>query len=270
VALVSLLVRLTAGQGQAGVYRAPRLPGTENPDFNGIWQAFTTANWDILDHHAQAAPFPQLVGAWGVQPGGQGIVEGNQIPYKPEALQKKLANFQQRLAVDPQRLHELGDPEAKCYMPGVPRAMYQPYPFQIVQTADKILIAFEFASASRVIELTNHQEAPVAFWMGWSNGRWDEETLVVDVTGFNGLAWFDRAGNFAGENLHVVERYTLSSPYHIMYEATIEDPDTFTQPWKISFPLYRRMEKNVELMELKCVEFTEEYIYGSLRKRTSP
>ena len=104
--------------------------------------------------------------------------------------------------------------------------------------------------------------------MGWSNGRWDGDALVVDVTAFNGLAWFDRAGNFAGENLHVVERYTLTSPYHIMYEATIEDPDTFMQPWTISFPLYRRMETNVELLKMKCVEFTEEYLYGSLRKET--
>ena len=269
LAIVPLLASPAAGQGQTGPYRAPRLPGTQNPDFNGIWQALTTANWDILGHASQPAPFPHLLGAWGVQPAGMGIVEGNEIPYRPEALEKTRANLENRLTIHPQNMHETGDPEAKCYLPGVPRAMYQPYPFQIIQTTDKILMAFEFASASRVIELTNHEEAPVTNWMGWSNGSWNGDTLVVDVTAFNGLAWFDRAGNFAGENLHVVERYTLSSPYHIMYEATIEDPDTFTRPWKLSFPLYRRMEENMELLDIKCVEFTEEYLYGSLRKPTS-
>ncbi len=269
VASVSLLAGPAAAHGQAGSYQAPRLSGTQNPDLNGIWQALTNANWDILGHASVEAPFPELLGAWGVQPAGAGIVEGNEIPYRPEALERKRANFENRLTIDPQNIHASGDPEAKCFMPGVPRATYQPYPFQIVQTTEKILMAFEFAAATRVIELTNHEEAPVTNWMGWSNGSWDGDTLVVDVTAFNGLAWFDRAGNFAGENLHVVERYTLSSPYHIEYEATIEDPDTFTRPWTISFPLYRRMEENIELLDMKCVEFTEEYLYGTLVKPTS-
>jgi hypothetical protein len=266
---VSFVASPAVGQQTGGSYQAPRLPGTQHPDFNGIWQALTTANWDILDHVSQPAPFPELIGAWGVQPSGPGIVEGNEIPYRAEALTKKHANFENRLTIDPQNIHDSGDPEAKCFLPGVPRAMYQPYPFQILQTSEKILMAFEFASASRVIELTNHEEAPVTNWMGWSNGNWDQDTLVVDVTAFNALAWLDRSGNFAGENLHVVERYTLSSPYHIQYEATIEDPDTFTRPWTISFPLYRRMEENVELLDMKCVEFTEDYLYGTLTKETS-
>lgn len=271
--LVAVLVALgflwaAPAVGQEGTYRAPRLPGTQTPDFNGIWQALTTANWDIQGHASQPAPFSHLQGAWGVQPAGAGIVEGNEIPYRPEALEQKRTNFENRLTIDPQNIHDSGDPEAKCFQPGVPRAMYQPYPFQILHTADKMLMAFEFASASRVIELRDHEEAPVSNWMGWSNGSWDGDTLVVDVTAFNGLSWFDRAGNFAGENLHVVERYTLLSPNHIMYEATIEDPDTFTRSWKVSFPLYRRIEQNVELLDMKCVEFTEEYLYGTLRKTT--
>ena len=142
-------------EGQTAV---SRLPGTKNPNFNGIWQAMTTANWDILDHAAEAGPGVMVLGAWGVQPGGRGIVEGNQIPYKPEALAKKRANYERRLKFDPQNSHELGDPESKCYMTGVPRAMYQPYPFQMVQTADQILMAFEYASASRMINLKNHRE----------------------------------------------------------------------------------------------------------------
>lgn len=267
--LVAVVWRPALVEGQPAAYRAARLPGTQNPDFNGIWQAFTTANWDLLDHSAQSGPHPQLLGAWGVQPGGRGIVDGNEIPYKPDALKKKRANMEGRLKVNPQALHDVGDPEAKCYLPGVPRAMYMPYPFQIVQTRDEILMAFEYAGASRVIHMKNPREAPVPSWMGWSNGRWERDTLVVDVTSQNGNSWLDRAGNFASDTLHVVERYTASGPHHLTYEATIEDPATFTRPFKISFPLYRRMERNAELSELKCVEFVEEYLYGTLRKKTS-
>ena len=266
---VALVLGPSVGEGQTSTYRAPRLPGTQNPNFNGVWQTFTTANWDVLDHSAQPGPYPQLVGAWGVQPEGRGIVEGNEIPYKPEALAKRKANFDGRLKIDPQNLHDSGDPEAKCYLPGVPRAMYSPYPFQIVQSRDEILMAFEFASAHRIVHMKDHRQAPVPSWMGWSNGRWEGDTLVVDVTSQNGNSWFDRAGNFASETLHVVERYTATGPDHLLYEATLEDPAIFTRPWRISFPLYRRMERNIELSEMKCVDFVEEYLYGTLRKKTA-
>jgi hypothetical protein len=264
VALVLVSARPTAGQGQT--YRAPRLPGTSNPNLSGLWQAMNTANWDIQDHGVLESPFPALLGVWGAQPAGEGVVEGNEIPYRPEALAKKRANFERRLKVDPQNLHGIGDPEAKCYMPGVPRATYMPHPFQIIQSTKKIIIAYQFASASRTISLDKHPEAPVDSWMGWSNGRWAGDTLVVDVTGLNGLAWFDRAGNFASEALHVVERYTPMSANHLMYEATIEDPTVFTRPWKMSMPLYRRLEKNAQFFEFKCVDIAEEYIYGTLKK----
>ena len=260
----------SARQSQSSAYQAPRLVGTTHPDLSGLWQAFTTANWDIQDHSAQPGPFPNLVGAWGAQPEGQGIVEGNEIPYKPEALAKKKANFAKRLTVDPIDVHTVGDPEAKCYAPGVPRGMYLPYPFQILQTPSKISMVFGYSNASRVIQLENHQEAPIDLWMGWSNGHWEGDTLVVDVTGLNGLAWLDRAGNFMSDAAHVVERYTPSSPNHIMYEATIEDSNVFTRPWKMSFPLYRRLEKNVQLAEFKCVKFVESYIYGTLAKKRLP
>jgi hypothetical protein len=268
-ALVSLLLPSGPVHGQAAAYRAPRLPGTQNPDFNGIWQAFTTANWDIVDHPSGPGPAPLVVGAWGIQPPGRGIVEGNVIPYKPEALARKKANFDRRLKVDPQNLHEMGDPEAKCYLPGVPRAMYMPYPFQIVQAADQILMAFQYASANRTVYLKDHREAPVPSWMGWSNGRWDGDTLTVDVTAQNGQSWLDRAGDFAGENLRVTERYTALGPDHLQYEATLDDPMTFTRAWKIGFPLYRRKEPDIEVLELRCVPFVEEYMYGTLRKKTS-
>jgi hypothetical protein len=262
-------VRPIAGQTQGSAYQAPRLPGTSHPDLSGIWQTLTTANWDIQDHSAEPGPFPSLLGAWGAQPAGQSIVEGGELPYKPEALEKKKANYAKRLSVDPFNIHTVGDPEAKCYAPGVPRAMYMPFPFQIVQMTNKLLMVFGYSNVSRFIQLDDHREAPIDLWMGWSNGHWEGETLVVDVTGFNGLTWLDRAGNFTSNTLHVVERYTSSGPTSIMYEATIEDPNVFTRPWKMSFPLYRRLEKNVQLLDFRCVPFTEEFLYAGLAKKGS-
>ena len=249
---------------QTEEYVAPRLPGTSNPNLGGIWQAFTTANWDLQDHGAEAGPFPRLLGVWGAQPPGQGVVVGNEIPYRPEALARKRENFERRLAVDPDNVNTVGDPEAKCYLPGVPRATYMPFPFQIVQSTDKVIIAYQFASASRTIPLGGSSEAPVDSWMGWSNGRWDGDTLVVEVAGFNDLAWFDRAGNHHSAAMRVVERYTPISPYHLMYEATIEDPEVFTRHWTIRLPLYRRVEDDLRLLEFKCVDLAEEYVYGGL------
>jgi hypothetical protein len=229
-----------------------------HPDFSGIWQSVSTANWDLEDHPAQAGPYFQL-GAIGAIPSGQGVVEGGQIPYKPEALKQKQENFQNRWKLDP---------EIKCYMPGIPRATYMPYPFQIVQTPKSILMDYEYASTNRVINMDKKPvEASVDTWMGTANGHWDGDTLVIDNTGFNDQSWFDRAGNFHSDQLHVVERFTLMDAGHIRYEATIEDPQVFTRPWKINFPLYRHVEKNAQLTEFKCVEFTEELLYGDVRKK---
>lgn len=257
------------GEAQPAAFRAPRLAGTENPDFNGIWQAMTTANWNILDHAADGGAVNKIAGAYAVQPEGRGIVEGNEIPYKEEARAKVKTNLENRLKFDSNNPHDLGDPEAKCYMTGVPRAMYMPYPIQILQTADQILMAFEYASASRMVHLKDHQEAPVVSWMGHSNGRWEGDTLVVDVSSMNGLSWLDRAGNYVSDTLKVTERYTLKDANHLLYEATLEDPTVFTRPFKISFPLYRRLEPDLELGEMKCVEFVEDYLYGTLRKKKS-
>jgi hypothetical protein len=237
------------------------------PDLNGIWQSFTTANWDIEAHDAEPGPHPQVMGAWGAQPGGLGIVEGGEIPYRPEALAKRQANFKNRMVVkvtnDPRRF-DTGDPELQCYRAGVPRANYMPFPFQVFQNREQILMVYEYKGAVRTIYMDPHLEAPADSWMGWSNGRWEGDTLVVDVTAFNGHAWFDRAGNFASSSLHVVERWTPKGPDHILYEATIEDPAVYTRPWKISFPLYRRLEPNVQLVDFNCVPFVEEMMYAPL------
>jgi len=252
-------------------YRAPRLNG--HPDLNGVWQSFVTANIDLQDHEAQAGPYTELIGEYSGWPAGQSVVEGGVIPYKPEALAKKRQNAANRIKADvssDKNWHNLGDPEMKCYMPGVPRATYMPFPFQIVQGSGQyILIAYEYASTTRTIRMDWKDEAPTDTWMGWSRGHWEGETLVVDVTGLREETWFDRAGDYHSDQLHVVERYTPASPYHMLYEATIEDPKVFTRPWKISFPLYRRMEKNAQLLEYKCVPFTEELLYGKFKKGAS-
>jgi hypothetical protein len=256
IAVVSSIIMFQAG-AQPDASQAGQTTGS-TPNLNGIWQAVNTANWDLQEHAARPGP-PQL-GALLAAPAGLGVVEGNEIPYQPWAADKKKQNFEKRWTLDP---------EAKCYLPGVPRATYMPFPFQIVQGTDKIMIAYEYAAAVRVIHMDKVPKSPVDTWMGHSIGRWEGNTLVVDVTSFNGQAWLDRSGNFHSEALKVVERYTPDGPNVIQYEATLEDPKVFTRPWKISMPLYRRLEKNVQLLEFRCVEFSEELLYGHLRKKPS-
>ena len=230
------------------------------PDLNGIWQAFNDANWNVEPH--TAGPAPNLsTGAIGATPPGTGIVEGGRIPYHDRALQQREENFLNRATEDP---------EARCYLPGVPRATYLPQPFQIFQTSGDMLIAYQFAGAVRAIYMEDPGPAPANSWMGWSVGRWEGDTLVVDVTSLNDRTWLDRAGNFHSDQMHVVERYTPIGPDHLLYEATIEDPAVFTRPWRIRIPLYRRIEDDARLMEFKCVEFSEELIYGHLRRQPDP
>jgi hypothetical protein len=209
------------------------------PDLQGIWQVLNTAAWDIQDHAARL----------GI-PAGKGVVAGNQIPYQPWALAKKQENFANR---------RTADPETKCYLPGVPRVTYMPYPFQIVQSRAQITILYEYIHALRLVYLDGpHPPGPIDWWMGDSRGRWEGNTLVVDVVHFNDQTWFDRAGNFHSDALHVVERYTPTGHDHLNYEATIEDPKVFTRPWKMTMPLYRHQEKNAELLEYECYAYALE------------
>ena len=258
----------------AEAYKAPRIPGGEVPDLNGVWQALNTANYNLEMHTAShslqmregpAGPVPAVktmyLGAVGAVPPGLGVVVGGKIPYKPEALkikQENQANWIDR------------DPEVKCFLPGVPRATYMPQPFQIFQNEDSVFIAYQYAGAVREIYMDDPGEAPVDSWMGWSHGTWEGDTLVVKVTGQLDSTWFDRAGNHHSATMVVTERYTPMSPYHLEYEATIEDPETFTSPWTIRMPLYRRMEENAQLMEFRCVEFVEELMYGEWRRNPLP
>ncbi len=241
--------------GQDSEYAAPRL-ADGRPDLNGIWQALNEANWNLEPHAASPSVLLELGAQYAVPP-GLGVVDGGEIPYLPAALAQRNENFANRLELDP---------EVKCYMPGVPRATYMPYPFQIIQSRDVIMFSYEFAGAVRIVNMGAPTEAPADSWMGWSNGHWEGDTLVIDVTSQSEQTWFDRAGNFHTNALRVVERYTPRSPDTLMYEATIEDPNTFSRPWTIRMPLYRRVEENAQLMELKCPEFAEEVLYGHLRK----
>jgi len=229
------------------------------PNMNGIWQAVGSAYWNLEDHSAAGLSNFWQLGAIAAIPAGQSVVEGGTIPYKPEALAQREEN---------RKGWPKADPEAKCYMPGIPRATYMPYPFQIVQGDGDILFVYEFASANRVVHMAKHEESPVDSWMGWSNGHWQGDTLVIEVSGFNDGSWFDRAGNYHSTSLKVTERYTLKDKDHIKYEATIEDPETYSKPWKISLPLYRLVDPNAQLLEFKCVEFSEELLYGDLTKKT--
>jgi hypothetical protein len=228
------------------------------PNMNGIWQAVGSAYWNLEDHSASGLSNFWQLGAIAAIPAGQSVVQGGTIPYKPEALAQREEN---------RKGWPKTDPEAKCYMPGIPRANYMPFPFQIVQGQGDILFVYEFASSNRLVHMLKHTEAAVDSWMGWANGKWEGDTLVVENTGFNDMTWFDRAGNFHSDMLKVTERFTPQGE-NLMYEATMEDPDTFTRPWKISLPLYRKLEKNAQLLEFKCVEFSEELLYGDLKKKT--
>ena len=216
-------------------YDGPRT-AAGRPDLNGIWQVLSTAAWDIRAHNAQD----------GV-PAGLGVVEGNDIPYQEWAATQQQANYASRMTADPVR---------KCYLPGVPRTTYMPFPFRILQTPDHVIMTYEFAHVVRIIYTDGSPHPlPNDFWMGDSRGHWDEDTLVVDTTHFNGQTWFDAAGNFHSDTLHVVERYTPTSSYHIDYEVTIEDPNVFTRPWTMRMPLYRRMEEGLQLLDYDCVDF---------------
>ena len=231
---------------------------SDPPDLSGIWQTMNTASWNLEGHTASKMPVTNILGALGGIPAGMSVVEGGEIPYLPEALEKRDQNRSDWTNLDP---------VAKCYIPGVPRSTYMPWPFQILQTDTEIFVAYEFGSNSRTIFMDRPgTEAPLPSWMGYSLGHWEGETLVVNVTKQVPDTWLDASGNYHGPNLMVEERYTLIDENHMQYEATIDDPDVFSRPWKIKIPLYRRMEDGARLLEYKCVEFGEDLLYDHLRK----
>jgi hypothetical protein len=267
--VVLLVLAATAGRPAGQAARAARIDG--KPNLNGIWQVTNTANWDLLAHPvrpavAQAGVYPNhpvlaapvlALGATGLVPASVGVVEGNEIPYKPEAAATRRENGEHWLD---------RDPEVRCYMPGIPRAMYMPYPLQITQSTNKVQMVFAYANASRTIFLDEAPKPPADKWMGHSVGRWEGNTLVTHVTNFNDRTWFSRAGDFHSDALDVVERFTPVTADALRYEVTITDPNVFTRPWKMNMVLYRQLEDNPTLLEFKCIEFVEETFLGHLRK----
>jgi hypothetical protein len=264
--LVAALIPLSLEAQSADIPRTP----SGKPDMNGIWQALGNAHWDLEPHAARPAlqmqpgpvvPVPArevlALGAVGSVPSHWGSVVEGRIPYLPEALARRNENRENYLE---------RDPEIKCFLPGVPRANYMPFPFQIFQSDSKFFIAYEYAGAVRDIYLEDPGPPQIDTWMGQSHGYWDGDTFIVEVSGFNGETWFDRAGNHHSWEMTVEERYTMVSPYHIMYEARIEDPNTFSAPWTIRLPLYKHVDPNARLGQFKCVEFVEELMYGHLRR----
>jgi len=235
LALMPTRAQTPAASGST--YTGPRTADGK-PDLNGIWQTFSPAHWNLEAHTAEE----------GV-PAGQSVVEGSDIPYRPAALAQRKANFEKRATADPL---------TKCHLPGVPRIMYLPFPFQIVQTPKYVSMLFEYSNGTRVIYTDGSPHPPpLDLWLGDSRGRWEGDALVVDVTQLNDMTWFDMAGNFHSDALHVVERYTPIDTNHVRYEATIEDPNVFTRPWKIAILLYRRLEPNLQILDYVCVDFVQ-------------
>jgi hypothetical protein len=277
-AVVTLNIPRASGQQPAGSAvpaptQHPRIDG--KPNMSGVWQAINEANFDLEAHAARPAQITQqgvypfdyarvpaaavvALGAAGGVPASLGVVQDDgKIPYKPEALALKKENIEHW--VD-------RDPELKCYLPGIPRAMYLPYPFEITQSTNKVEMSYAFSNSARTIHLDKVEDAPSDTWMGQSAGHWEGDTLVTNVSSFNDKTWFSRAGDFHSDALKVTERMTLMTPDVIWYEAAIDDPNTFTRTWRIAMPLYRRMEPNIQLLEYQCIPFVEEFLYGNLRK----
>jgi hypothetical protein len=247
--LISTLA--ATGAGAAGA-KIPRLANGK-PDFSGIWQTTSAADYDLEPHSTRLDAPP-----------GAGVVAGNVIPYLPQALEQTKKNFEVR---------QSADPRLKCWTLGIPRGIYYPEPFQIFQRARDLTLVFEFGHSVRTINTngTLHptEENANEFWLGDSRGHWEGDTLVVDVTDFNDETWLDRAGDFHSEALHVVEKWTFLDSNTIEYQARMEDPNVFSRPWDLEVLLYRHREKNFQLIENYCftLDFDKYYPVPSADNR---
>lgn len=238
--LFAIALAALAAPAAKNAHAIPRLSDGK-PDLNGIWQSISGADVDLLDHVADKSA-----------PAGQSVVEEGAIPYLPEAKQKRDENFTQRVKADPQT--------AKCNLPGVPRITYaHNLPFEILQKpkGDRVVVLYEFAEAHRFLYTngTPHPPGHINWNLGDSRAKWEGDTLVVDSVDFNDLTWFDHAGDYHSEALHVIERIRLLDADHIEYKVEIEDPKVYSKPWHINLVLYRRKEKNAQLLDYVCYAF---------------
>jgi len=271
LAAAAAIALATTGAGAAQAQRAPKAMAKigGKPNLNGIWQVMSGANWNLEPHEAAEAPqAPEKVGAIGAILPGLGVTDGP-IPYKPEAVAKR---DELRKGVN------TVDPEAACYLPGIPRATYIEQPFQIIQSGTgDILIAYQYASANRVIRMQPVEVPPIDTWMGTSYGSWEGDTLKVVTLAQSpgevilpmgkteqGVTWLDRSGNYLTNTATVTERFRPDGPDRIQYEVTVDDPTIYSKPWKISMPIYRRVEPKVEILDFRCVPFADKLLYGDL------
>ena len=257
--VTALILFLLAAVGLAlaaeGVPRSGIPRGNDRkPDFSGIWQSLSGADYGIEPHLATKD-----------EPPGAGVVEGSFIPYQPSALAQRAKNFAARATADPRH---------KCFTLGTPRGIYGNEPFQIFQRPRDLTLLFEFGHPVRTIHTngTEHPDGHIDFWLGDSRGHWDGDTLVVDVTDFNGEAWLDRVGNFNSDQLHLVERWSYVDRNTIRYRATFEDPKVYTRPWTLEVLLYRRLEPNVQIIENYCatLDYDDYYPLGPQKEQTTP
>ena len=236
--LAALGIVLAAGNafGAGPAPAGTAIPRTADgkPDFSGIWQSLSGADYGLEPHPATREGPP-----------GVGVVEGNTIPYKPAALEQRAKNFAARATADPRN---------KCFTLGTPRGIYGDEPFQIFQRPRDLTLLYEFGHPVRTINTngTEHPDGHIDFWLGDSRAHWDGDTLVVDVTDFNGETWLDRVGNFNSDELHLVERWSYVDRNTIRYRATFDDPKVYTKPWSLEVLLYRRLEPNVQIIENYC------------------
>jgi len=261
--------KATAGKAKATAGTAGRSrtagPATlgGHPNLNGVWQVLSVADWDLRPHDAAQAPAaPELLGALGAVPPGLGVLVGDtDIPYKADAKAMMEAN---------KKSAPKGDPEAACYLPGIPRATYIDHPFQIIQAADgDMLMAYQYAAANRLIKMQKVEVPPIDTWMGTSYGNWEGNTLRVVTLSQNGMTWLDRVGDYLSPNATVTERFTPMDHDHIKYDVTIEDPSVFSKSWKMSMVLYRRVEPNAQILDFRCVPFADLLVYGDLLENKS-
>jgi len=244
-------------RGAQAAARPARVAG--HPNFNGIWQVLNSANWNLEAHSVTGLPadFWKL-GAIGSIPAGKSMIKGGgAIPYKPEALKQRDENR----AKWPE-----SDNEAKCYMLGIPRYTYHNIPFQISQGDVDIQMIYPFAAGNRFVHMrdNDHDPDPVDSWMGRSNGHWEGDVLVIVTTDQRPDTMLDRAGNFHSNKLKVTETFRLIDSTHIQYEATMDDPMTYTRPWTIEMPIYRLIDENAQAFEHKCVPFADMLLYHDL------
>ena len=253
VASVGCMRATQDAEGTAGNSATDRING--HPNMSGVWLAMNSANWNLEAHSAQAIDQFWQLGSLASIPAGKSVVVEGEIPYLPAALEQRETN---------QAGWPKSDPETLCYLPGIPRANYMPFPFQILQTESDVLFVYSYASANRLVEMDTPIVAPVDTWMGQSNGHWDGDTLVIETHAMNGKPWLDRSGNYLTRNAVITERLTLTDADHIDYQATISDPTIFSSDWTIRMPLYRNVEENAQILEHKCVPFVENLLYSDL------